>query len=88
MTWLRFILTITGAYLLYYLANICFDLYLFRGTDEEEAWTEELTFTETVQPIALYADGPPQTATGGVSLKELFDLSRKDAIIYTRAVSY
>ncbi|HZY39748.1 MAG TPA: hypothetical protein VFE53_24000 [Mucilaginibacter sp.] len=98
MNWLHFFLLIAGIYGLYYLAMILYDAS-FSGKQGPMALSHELIFSETHLPqqVAHLPEKPPEqkpkpepatTATGGVSLKNLFGLAREEAIIYTRPVSF
>ncbi|HEY4196246.1 MAG TPA: hypothetical protein VGM63_11965 [Mucilaginibacter sp.] len=72
---------------------ILLDLSKHKGTKDI---LHELTFTEQITPKAIehLPDKPamksvsPIIASGGVSLKNLFDLCREEAVIYTRPVSF
>jgi hypothetical protein len=111
MSWLQFILWITGIYFLYYLVNILTDLKTAERTVAGKAISHVLTFAEPV--MAEKVEPPTETltaknsmpgqgigdqatpraepdviATGGVSLKAMFNLAREEAILYTRPVSF
>jgi len=98
MTWINFLSYLGMAYVLYYLSVYALD----RMTAPRSAVSNELpvlTFSESVEPkqvsladVVAEAPGsghvPPSIGMGGVSLKELFDLARQDAIQFTRSVSF
>jgi hypothetical protein len=96
MTWIQFLLAIAGLYSIYYLANIGIDVIKSRGPEKDIGLINELTFSEDIKPKKAEAPAPaifpgtaaPVIASGGVSLKEIFSLARKDAIQLTRKVSF
>lgn len=114
MTWLQFILWITGIYFLYYLVMILLDLKGGKArTEAGKAMSYELSFSEPVaaekvehpaealtaqtsMPGQAVAEPPPpeskpepdNVASGGVTLKNLFNLVREEAILYTRPVNF
>ncbi|EHQ26461.1 hypothetical protein [Mucilaginibacter paludis] len=118
MTWLQFILWVTGVYFLYYLAIILLDLKGGKARAETgKAMSYELSFSEPVaaekvehptEPLTAQNSMPRQVATetppppppperkpepdnvasGGVTLKNLFNLVREEAILYTRPVNF
>lgn len=102
MNWLHFFLWVAGLYALYYLVVILTDVAGVKNVPASGAMSNELTFSEKVQPVQLQhppvaADAGDTTtkkqereviASGGVSLKDLFNLARQEAIIYTNPVSY
>jgi hypothetical protein len=95
MNWPHFILWVAGLYLVYYFALIVFDLSRSRNPQDQ---LHELTFTEDVAPKTIEhlpdksRENPktnsPIIASGGVSLKNLFNLCREEAVVYTRPVSF
>ena len=96
MNWPHFILWTVGLYFLYYLAIVLFDLSRNQAPKDT---LHELTFAEEVtpQPVAHLpepAEKPktkpdsPIIGSGGVSLKNLFNLCREEAVVYTRPVSF
>jgi hypothetical protein len=95
MNWTHFFLWLAGVYTLYYLAVILIDL---AGTKKipATALTNELTFSEEVQtqkPEHRLEEetkpaGNAMIASGGVPIRELFSLARKELIVYTKSVSY
>jgi hypothetical protein len=64
MTWLHFLLCTAGIYLLYYLANIFYDLSTAGRQSSENVTTNELTFTETQEPQRLEPEAGPETSEG------------------------
>lgn len=102
MNWLHFSLWVAGLYALYYLVVVLADVAGAKNVPVAGAMSNELTFTENVQPVQLQHLPAPEDiagtttkkqereiiASGGVSLKELFNLARQEAIIYTNPVSY
>jgi hypothetical protein len=115
MTWLHFMLWVTGIYFLYYLAIILLDLKGGKArTETGKAMSYELSFSEPVaaekvehpaealtaqnsMPLQAPAEPPPpperkpepdNVASGGVTLKNLFNLVREEAILYTRPVNF
>ena len=110
MNWLHFLIWVAGIYLLYYLVNILIDAAGSGRSPADHSLTNELTFSEAVQPKRL--EHEPETenkknnkpgvyetgaklkpvseviASGGVPIRDLFNLVRQEAIIYTRAVSF
>lgn len=102
MNWLHFFLWVAGLYVLYYLVMIRFDLAGTAGKTIAGPATQTLTFSEQVRPVQLQQEAAANEAggttgnkqarevisSGGVSLKDLFNLARQEAIIYTNSVSY
>jgi hypothetical protein len=95
MNWIHFSGWVAGLYSLYYLAVILIDL---AGTKNvpAAALTHELTFSEQVETQKpehrpeedARPSGMAMIASGGVPIKELFSLARKELIVYTKSVSY
>jgi len=93
MTYLKFILWLFGLYFIYYTVVILWDLARAKrhGVQQE---TSELTFAESSAPIQtafeLTADDikSPVIVSGGVSLRQLFNLAQEEAIEYTSQVSF
>ena len=103
MNWLHFSIWVAGLYLMYYLVVILLDVAASKRAPAANANSGELTFSEPVQPKQLQHEAevlPAETtktverprsgvtATGGVSLKDFFNLARQESIIYTRPVSF
>lgn len=92
MTYLKFALWLLGIYSTYYAALISWDL-LCSGRTAAPSSSHELTFTEHFEPVQSAPE--PQEygsssvmSSGGVSLKQLFNLAREESIEYTRPVSF
>lgn len=93
MNWIRFIIWISGIYAIYYLIMIAWDQLRNRqGAVEDD--TEELSFVEQVEAVSLKPEltsadiGSSLYASGGVSLKNMFDLCRDEAVEYIKQVSF
>lgn len=94
MTWIRFAFWLLGIYTIYFTALISFD-YLHENRGEPENDTPELTFVEDIAPVKTpveeitgFAKGSPVTSSGGVSLKELFNLAREESVEFIKSVSF
>jgi hypothetical protein len=93
MTWIRFALWLCGLYTIYYLVIILWDAMKNR-LPAGAAGTNELTFSEHVPAMAALPEfeesdkGDSVISSGGVSLKQLFNLAREEAIEYIRPVGY
>lgn len=96
MNWLHFTLWVCGIYALYYLILILFDVAR-SSRSPALSGPGELTFAEDVRPqvldpgelVALQTKREPAViASGGVSIKDMFGLARKEMIVFTRAVSF
>jgi hypothetical protein len=95
MNWIHFLLWVAGIYTLYYLAVILIDVAGTK-TVPAAALTNELTFSEQVETQKLEhkpeeevkPTGNAMIASGGVPIRELFSLARKELIVYTKSVSY
>jgi len=93
MTWMKFALSLSGIYLIYYAAVILWDM-LRSGKKPGENRSHELSFVEHNEPVKESPEPLPQIydssvlSSGGVSLKQLFNLAREEVIEYTRPVSY
>ena len=104
MNWLHFSIWVSGVYLLYYLVVILLDVaadkrapaHAVSGelTFSEPVQPKQLQHEpdeEELPAEAIKAAERPRsgvTATGGVSLKDFFNLARQESIIYTRPVSF
>src|ERR1700744_1627944 len=97
MTWFKFLCWLSGIYALYYLANILWDMAAEKRTPKPKGWVNELRFSEDFIPQKIEPDtaglkggvpAVPVTGTGGVPLKDLFTLARKDILVYTLPVSF
>ena len=93
MTWIKFLLWLSGIYSLYYAGMLAFD-GLLAGRIAVEDPAPVLTFTEEHQvkrpEPGLTQQAPVSSlfSSGGLSLKQLFNLAREEAIEYTRPVSF
>jgi arginine exporter protein ArgO len=93
MTWIKFALWMGAIYLIYYALMILWD-YLRSGRQPAAENAHELSFEEHVEPVREIPDGSAEIydasvlSSGGVSLKQLFNLAREEVIEYTRPVSY
>jgi len=93
MTWIKFALWLTGIYTVYYMALIFWD-FLRKGHMPIGSESHELTFVEHIEPIRPEPEnvsefhGSAVMSSGGVGLKQLFNLAREEAIEFTRAVSF
>jgi hypothetical protein len=104
MNWLHFSIWVSGLYLLYYLVVILLDVAANKRapaqavsgelTFSEPVQPKQLQHEpdEEVLPAeTTKADERPRsgiTATGGVSLKDFFNVAKQESIIYTRPVSF
>jgi hypothetical protein len=56
--------------------------------------SHELTFSEDIAPVTTFTEydqpesGDPVVSSGGVSLRQLFNLAREEAVEYIRPVSF
>jgi len=104
MNWLNFSIWLAGLYLLYYLVVILLDVAASKRVPAQAVSGEltfsepvqpkqlQLEPEEEVLPAepTKAAERPRSgvTATGGVSLKDFFNVARQESIIYTRPVSF
>jgi len=94
MTWIKFLLWLSGLYTAYYLALIAWDYLRSGRSNSNDDKSNELSFTEQVDAITLTPEltsadiVSPLYASGGVSLKNMFDLCRDEAVEYIRQVSF
>lgn len=98
MTWIKFAIWLFGIYTIYYAALIFWD-YLRSKRRDTETEKHELTFVEDIQPVKspideVSASGKESSVafSGGVSLKQLFNLAREESVeyinfIYNKALS-
>ncbi|PAW95435.1 hypothetical protein CKK33_18785 [Mucilaginibacter sp. MD40] len=94
MTWMKFALWLLGIYSTYYAALILWDyLRLSRGEPANDK--HELTFVEDIEPVKSYFEEivgsgkeSPVAFSGGVSLKQLFNLAREESVEYIKSVSF
>ena len=101
MNWLHFSIWVAGLYVLYYLVIILLDVSTAKRKPAQAA-SGELTFAEHVQPQRLEHEPDPEpepaqarpksspgiVASGGVTLKDFFNVAKQESIIYTRPVSF
>jgi len=101
MNWIHFLLWLTGSYCLYYLAVILLDMAANKRLQGAYANGRELTFSEHSAPhdaalllqeteaqAAQHLGTSDMIASGGVLLKDIFSLARKEAIVYLKEVSF
>ena len=93
MNWIRFALSLSAVYLAYYAVLICWDFLRNNRLPEHEK-SHVLSFEEHWEPVREVPDTEPQIydslilSSGGVSLKQLFNLAREEAVEYIRPVSF
>ncbi|WP_183573804.1 hypothetical protein HDF18_08375 [Mucilaginibacter sp. X5P1] len=102
MNWIHFLLWLGGTYTLYYLALVLWDNFKMTTPQNAKSATNALTFSEQVTPHDAAAllenqkasaggqpkNAPEMIASGGVVLKDVFSLARKEAIVYIKEVSF
>jgi hypothetical protein len=99
MTWINFLSYLAMGYAAYYLLIILMDSGPSLGNNSESS--PVLTFSEHIEPEKIgledygkgatagkNSSGSGSVALGGVSIKDLFELARKDAIEFTKSVSF
>lgn len=93
MNWIQFALWMGVIYLIYYAGLILWD-FLRNGKKPGGEQSHEISFEEDIEPVRAIPDeqAPLYDASvlssGGVSLKQLFNLAREEAIEFTRPVSF
>lgn len=94
MTWIKFALWVLGIYASYYTALVFWD-YLRTNRGEAANDKHVLTFAEDIEPFKSLLEEmsgsgneSPVSYTGGVSLKQLFNLAREESVEYIKSVSY
>ena len=94
MTWIKFAIWLFGFYTAYYTSLVLWDAFQTKRTTVKEG-SGELTFVDDVEQVKEVPDeeseievGSPVVSSGGVTLKQTFNLAREDAIAYIRAVSF
>lgn len=93
MNWIKFILWLGGLYTVYYLVLIAWD-HLHSKRVAEESDIHELSFSEEVNAVVLTPEltsadiASSIYASGGVSLKNMFNLCRDEAVEYIKQVNY
>ena len=94
MTWIKFALWLLGIYSIYYAAIIFWD---FLRTNRQGTVSDkhELTFVEDIEPVKSLVEEVTATGkessfafSGGVNLKQLFNLAREESVEYIKAVSF
>lgn len=104
MNWIHFLLWLAGLYFLYYLTVFLLDLANSKRPQAANSAGRELSFAEQTTPhdaallldekqaqstAALAAQSTPEMiASGGVPLKDVFSLARKEAIVYLKQVAF
>jgi hypothetical protein len=95
MTWIKFTFWLLGIYTAYYAALITWDFLRSRGGAPADNARQELTFVENIEPIRLPAEDSnvpgkesPVSFSGGVTLKQLFNLAREESVEYVKSVSF
>lgn len=100
--WTPFIYGLGAVYLLYYLANLGFDLLRPKVSDQTAGGSLTISFEDLEDPIDATAyslvttkdESQPSellssgaiSSSGGVLFGELLDLAAKDAILFTRQI--
>jgi hypothetical protein len=94
MTWIKFAIWLLGIYTCYYAALILWDQFRNKGGETQQD-KHELTFVEDIVPVKSHVEESAPNgkessveSSGGVSLKQMFNLAREEVIEYTRAVSF
>ncbi len=101
MNWIHFVLWLAGIYFLYYLIVVLLDFTINRRRQSVGGPAHDLTFSgqpapqdaalllqETEAQSGQGLSTPEILASGGVLLKEVFGLARKEAIVYLKEVSF
>jgi len=70
MSWTDFLTTIFIVYLLYYLLNLFFDLFLSPKISTEENFEDEHFFAETFSPELITLEEKPQEAAADSAKEE------------------
>ncbi|MBD1385871.1 hypothetical protein IDJ75_11320 [Mucilaginibacter rigui] len=93
MNWIKFALWLSAIYFSYYGTLILWDILRGKKQPYDEK-SHTLSFEEDIEPIRETAEEENRNfnssvlSSGGVTLKQLFNLAREEAIEYTRPVSY
>lgn len=94
MTWIKFTLWLLAIYSIYYAALLTWD-FLRGKRGITTNGQDELTFVEHIEPVQSHADlvdhhdqASSVVHSGGVRLKELFNLCREESVEYIKAVSF
>lgn len=93
MNWIKFTLWLGGIYTVYYLILITWDhLHSKRIVENDDI--HELYFNESVNEVPLTPEltsadiASSMYASGGVSIKDTFNLCRDEAVDYVKQVSF
>jgi len=100
--WTPFIYGLGAVYLLYYLANVAFDLFKPRTFVENGDSSLVISVADLEEPVDATIFSPPEsmnatqaqeflssgevTSSGGVPFGELLELAASDAIVFTRQI--
>ena len=94
MTWIKFAIWLSGIYTAYYTALVGWDL-LNGNRSAMTADINELSFAEDLEMVKEVPDEPsgtsaesPVVSSGGLSVKQTFNVAREEVIDYIRAVSF
>jgi hypothetical protein len=93
MNWIKFTLWLGGLYTVYYLILITWDHLRSKRVIENDDH-HELSFSEQVNAVTLTPEltsadiASSMYASGGVSLKNMFNLCRDEAVDYIKQVSF
>jgi hypothetical protein len=94
MNWIKFAIWLFGIYTAYYAALLAWD---FRTGQRSSADlpSGELAFADDEEPVTTVPDEPSVkervsavVSSGGVTLKQTFNLAREEVVDYIRAVSF
>jgi len=100
--WIPFIYGLGAVYLLYYLANLAFDLLRPKAIDQAPNGSLTISLADLEEPIDASDYNPVPisgelqssallssgaiSSSGGVPFGELMELAAKDAILFTRQI--
>lgn len=94
MNWIKFTIWILGIYTCYYAVLILWDLFRAKRSESSND-KPELTFITDEEPVRVVGEEPSFSgvgsaviSSGGVSLKDLFNLARDESVEYIKAVSF
>ncbi|RFZ91088.1 hypothetical protein D0C36_19285 [Mucilaginibacter conchicola] len=93
MNWMKFMIWLGLIYLSYYGAIILWDFMKKKNLPADEV-PRELSFEEENEPVKEITVSKPEIysysvlSSGGIRLKEVFNLAREEAIEYIRPVSF
>jgi len=93
MTWIKFAVWLAAVYAAYYIAIILWDLIRSGGPalKPDEHVLSFAEHTEVIKPSfepVPEVHGSAMVSSGGVNLKQLFNLCRDEVVDYRKAVSY